>query len=105
MLDMADGERASPSAAGFHNALLSARLGLDDGHRRRAAIGAAVIPAVFAEADRLAASGHRADDAAILRAIVVGYEIGLRVANARRFYARTGFWAGIAAAAGAAAMR
>jgi 2-methylcitrate dehydratase PrpD len=100
------GELASPSAAAFHNALLSARLDLDDGHRRaRGHPGAAVIPAVFAEADRLEAWGHRANDAAILRAIVVSYEIGLRVASARRFYARTGFWAGIAAAAGVAAMR
>jgi 2-methylcitrate dehydratase PrpD len=36
---------------------------------------------------------------------VVGYEVGLRIAGARGFYARTGFWAGLAAAAGVAAMR
>ena len=96
------GERASPSAAAFHNALVSARLDLDDGHRKaRGHPGAAVIPAVLAETDRIEASGRKINDAAILRAIVVGYEIGLRIAAARGFYARTGFWAGFAAAAGA----
>ena len=100
------GERASPAAATFYNALMSARLDLDDGHRQaRGHAGAAVIPGVLAEADRIDASGARVDDAAILRAIVVGYEIGLRVAAARGFYARTGFWAGLAAAAGVAALR
>jgi 2-methylcitrate dehydratase PrpD len=100
------GERASPSAAAFYNALVSARLDLDDGHRKaRGHPGAAVIPAVLAEADRIEASGGKVDDATILRAIVVGYEVGLRIAAARGFYARTGFWAGFAAAAGAAVMR
>src|SRR5262249_2121686 len=61
------GERAAPAAAGFHNALLSARLDLDDGHRlARGHPGAAVIPAVLAEADRRAAAGRADDDAAIL---------------------------------------
>ena len=100
------GERASVSAAGFHNALIGARLDLDDGHRKaRGHPGAAVIPAVFAEADRLAAEGQAVSDPAMLRAIVVGYELGLRIAAARGFYARTGFWAGFAAAAGAGALR
>jgi 2-methylcitrate dehydratase PrpD len=100
------GERASATAAAFYNALVSARLDLDDGHRQaRGHPGAAVIPAVLAEADRIEASGCRVDDTAILRAIVIGYEVGLRVAAARGFYARTGFWAGLAAAAGAAALR
>lgn len=99
-------ERAAPAAAVFHNALAAARLDLDDGHRRaRGHPGAAVIPAVLAEADRLDAAGRRATDEAILRAIIVGYEISLRIAAARGFYARTGFWAGFAAAAGAAALR
>ena len=86
------GERASPAAAGFYNVLVAARLDLDDGHRMaRGHPGAAVIPAVLAEADRREASGLAVDDAAILRAIVVGYEVGLRIAGARGFYARTGF--------------
>lgn len=100
------GETASACAAGFHNALIAARLDLDDGHRlARGHPGAAVIPAVLAEADRLAAEGRPASDDAMLRAIVVGYELGLRVASARSFYARTGFWAGFAAAAGAGSLR
>src|SRR5262249_31681134 len=82
------GERAAPAAAGFHNALLSARLDLDDGHRlARGHPGAAVIPAVLAEADRRAAAGRADDDAAILAAIVAGYEIGLRIAGARGLHA------------------
>jgi 2-methylcitrate dehydratase PrpD len=64
-----------------------------------------VIPPVLAEADRCEACGVAVEDTAILRAIVVGYEVGLRIASARGFYARTGFWAGFAAAAGVAAMR
>jgi 2-methylcitrate dehydratase PrpD len=100
------GERASPAAATFYNALIAARLDLDDGHRMaRGHPGAAVIPAVLAEADRREALGLPLEDALILRAIVVGYEIGLRIAGARRFYARTGFWAPLAAAAGVAIMR
>src|SRR5262249_41981199 len=100
------GEQASPTAASFHNCWMATRLDLDDGHRRaRGHPGAAVIPAVLAEADRFDAAGRAADDDAILRAIVVGYEVGLRIAGARGFYARTGFWAGFAAAAGAAALR
>lgn len=100
------GEHGSAAAATFHNCLMAARLDLDDGHRAaRGHPGAAVIPAVFAEADRLQAIGQTLDDATILRAIVAGYEVGLRVASARGFYARTGFWAGLAAAAGVAALR
>jgi 2-methylcitrate dehydratase PrpD len=95
------GQTASPAAAVFHNALLAARLDLDDGHRQaRGHPGAAVIPAVLAAADLLAVS-----DSDVLRAVIVGYEVGLRVAAARGFYARTGFWAGVAAAAGVAALR
>ncbi len=94
------GERASPCAAAFYNSLMSAWLDLDDGHRKaRGHPGAAVIPAV------LEASGRKVNDDEILRAIIVGYEIGLRVAAARGFYARTGFWAGFAAAAGAGILR
>lgn len=99
------GEAASPVAAAFANALRGAALDLDDGHRKaRGHPGAAIIPAVFALADRLEATGRTPDDETILRAIAVGFEIGLRVASARGFYARTGFWAGFAAAAGAGAI-
>ena len=99
------GETAAPVAAAFANALAAAALDLDDGHRRaRGHPGACVLPAVLAMADFRAAAGEPAADSEILRAIVVGYEIGLRVASARSFYARTGFWGGFAAAAGAGAL-
>jgi len=91
---------ASCQGAAFANAMSAAYMDLDDGHRRsRGHPGAAVVPAVFAELDRRLAAGLEVDDEAVLRAIAVGYEVGLRVAAAKGFYARTGFWAGIAAAA------
>ena len=98
-------QTVAPAAAGFANALAAAALDLDDGHREaRGHPGAAVIPAVLAVADLRAAAGDSPADAEILRAVVVGYEIGIRIASARGFYARTGFWAGVAAAAGAGAL-
>src|SRR5215472_16355056 len=79
------GQTVAPAAAGFANALAAAALDLDDGHRKsRGHPGAAVIPAVLAVGDSPA-------DAEILRAVVVGYEIGIRIASARGFCARTGF--------------
>jgi 2-methylcitrate dehydratase PrpD len=100
------GEKGSPVAAGFANALASAALDLDDGHRAsRGHPGAAVVPAVLAHADRLDSLGASPSDEAILRAIAIGYDIGLRIAAARSFYARTGFWGGFAAAAGAGALQ
>lgn len=93
---------AAPAAAAMANAFAAAAMDLDDGHRpSRGHPGACVIPAVLAEADRLAATGHPPQDATILDAISAGYEIGLRIAAARSFYARTGFWGGFAAAGGA----
>jgi 2-methylcitrate dehydratase PrpD len=94
------GESAAPVAAGMANAMAAAALDLDDGHRpSRGHPGACVIPAVLAEADRLEACGAPPEDRDILDAIIAGYEIGLRIAAARSFYARTGFWGGFAAAA------
>ncbi|RLJ60033.1 2-methylcitrate dehydratase PrpD [Litoreibacter meonggei] len=94
------GLTASCQGAAFANAMSAAYMDLDDGHRRsRGHPGAAVVPAVFAEIDRRLAAGIEIDDEAVLRAIAIGYEVGLRVAGAKSFYARTGFWAGIAAAA------
>lgn len=100
------GQTASAIGAGFANAMTSAALDLDDGHRAsRGHPGAAVIPAVFAELDQLSSDRKLVDDEAVLRAVAVGYEISLRVAGAKSFYARTGFWAGIAAAAATASLR
>lgn len=100
------GETCSAIGAGFANAMTSAALDLDDGHRAsRGHPGAAVVPAVFAELDRLFHTGHLIDEAAVLKAVAVSYEVSLRVAGAKTFYARTGFWAGIAAAAAVASLR
>ena len=95
------GQTAAPVGAAFVNSLAAAALDLDDGNRlARGHPGAAVIPAVFAEADRRDAS-----DRAILKAIVVGYEVGVRVAAARGFYSRTGAWCGYGVAAALAVLR
>lgn len=100
------GQTASAIGAGFANAMSSAALDLDDGHRAsRGHPGAAVIPAVFAELDQLSADRKAIGDDEALRAVAIGYEIGLRVAGAKSFYARTGFWAGIAAAAASGSLK
>src|SRR5262249_12225046 len=99
------GQTAAPAAAGFANAFAAAALDLDDGHREsRGHPGAAVIPAVLAMADLRDAAGDAPADTEILRAVVVGYEIGIRIASARGFYARTGVWAGFAAGGGGGAL-
>lgn len=100
------GETASATGAAFANALSTAALDLDDGHRRsRGHPGAAVVPPVLADLDRLLADRKQVGDEAALSAVAAGYEVGLRVASAKGFYARTGFWAGIAAAAAVANLR
>jgi 2-methylcitrate dehydratase PrpD len=72
------------------NSSAAAALDLDDGHRlARGHPGAAVIPAVFAAAQAIGAS-----TADLMRAIAVGYEVGVAVGAARRFYANTGMWSG-----------
>ncbi|WP_268884099.1 MmgE/PrpD family protein [Jannaschia marina] len=100
------GKTASAIGAGFANAMTSAALDLDDGHRAsRGHPGAAVVPAVFAELDQLSADRKSVTDTSVLRAVAVGYEVALRIAGAKSFYARTGFWAGIAAAAAVGSLR
>ncbi|MCW5591367.1 MAG: MmgE/PrpD family protein [Burkholderiales bacterium] len=100
------GRSAAPAAAAFANSFAASALDLDDGHRRsRGHPGAAVIPAVFAEADRLESAGEGRDDDDIVHAIVAGYEACIRVASSKGFYARTGYWGGHGAAAGVAALR
>lgn len=100
------GEKAAPAAAAFANSFMASALDLDDGHRRsRGHPGAAVIPAVFAEADRLEACGAARGDPDIVHAIVVGYEAAIRIASSKGFYARTGYWGGYGAAAGVATLR
>ena len=60
----------------------------------------AVIPAVLAMAGTSGASPD-----AILRAIVIGYEVGVTIGAARVTYGNTGTWSAYAVAAAAAALR
>lgn len=84
------GQTAGLAGAVWSNASAAAALDLDDGHRiARGHPGAAVIPAAFAGAQETGATTGE-----LLRAIVVGYEVGVAVGAARRFYANTGMWSG-----------
>lgn len=96
------GERRHTSAAAFANSAAASALDADDGSRESGGHpGAATIPAVFAVAEEVGASG-----AEVIDAIVVGYEVGVRVAAARDVSRlvtySTGCWTayGVAAAAG-----
>lgn len=97
--------RLTPPGAAFTNAVAASALDLDDGHR--AAIGhpgAAVIPAVLAEAD---ARDHPPER--LLGAIAVGYEVAVRIARARHparlDTVASGRWCGQGAAAALAWLR
>jgi len=71
--------------AAWSNSAAASALDLDDGNRlARGHPGAAVIPAAFA----LASPNASLDE--IVKAIIVGYEVGVSVGAARRFWARTG---------------
>jgi 2-methylcitrate dehydratase PrpD len=92
------GERSTLLGALWANCAAAAALDIDDGHRiARGHPGAAIIPAAFAVAQQVGASTED-----LLKAIVVGYEVGVAVGAARRFYANTGMWSGygVLAAAG-----
>ncbi|MER9056906.1 MmgE/PrpD family protein [Mesorhizobium sp. M0910] len=99
-------KRLSPAAAAFANSAAAVALDIDDGHRRAIGHpGAAIIPAMIAEAEASDASSEE-----LLAAIVIGYEAGIRVASAQsnrqdsRLYA-TGRWAPVAVAAGLGFLR
>ncbi|MGJ4942584.1 MmgE/PrpD family protein [Bradyrhizobium sp. HKCCYLS1011] len=84
------GQALGLAGAIWCNTAAAAALDLDDGHRiARGHPGAAVIPAAFAAAQEQEASTEE-----LLQAIVVGYEVGVAVGAARRFYANTGMWSG-----------
>lgn len=73
------GVRLSPYAAAVINSASASSLDIDDGHR--AAMGhpgAAIIPAAFAAAEAHDASGQE-----LIKAIVAGYEVSVRIAAAR----------------------
>lgn len=96
------GQTLSIAGAAMANAAAASALDIDDGHRGAAGHpGAGVIPAALAVAQ---ATG--ADDAQILDAIVLGYDVALRVATSRPTGSfptySSGLWVnyGVAAAAG-----
>lgn len=81
------------------NCAAASALDIDDGHRGAAGHpGAAIIPAVLMECARRPASGRDA-----LAAIILGYDVALRVAVARRRHAQISFASGIWTAYGVAA--
>jgi 2-methylcitrate dehydratase PrpD len=91
--------KASPAAAAMINAAAACAQDLDDGHREAGGHpGAGIIPAGLAAAEAAGADGMR-----FLAAVVVGYEIGLRISAARDMKAvdtySTGRWCGYGAAA------
>lgn len=93
--------RTSLIGAIWCNSAVAAALDLDDGHRlARGHPGAAVIPAAFAAAQEVGASTED-----LLRAIVVGYQVGVSVGAARRFYANTGMWSGYGVVAALGSLR
>jgi 2-methylcitrate dehydratase PrpD len=84
------GQTSGLAGAVWCNAAAAAALDLDDGHRiARGHPGAAIIPTAFAAAEEVGASTPE-----LLHAIVVGYEVGVAIGAARRFYANTGMWSG-----------
>jgi 2-methylcitrate dehydratase PrpD len=95
------GQTAGLAGAVWCNASAAAALDLDDGHRMaRGHPGAAVIPAAFAAAQE---EGSTTEE--LLLAIVVGYEVGVAVGAARRFYANTGMWSGYGVVAALGCLR
>lgn len=95
------GETAGLAGAVWCNASAAAALDLDDGHRMaRGHPGAAIIPAALAAAQEAGSTTQE-----LLRAIVVGYEVGVAVGAARRFYANTGMWSGHGVVAALGALR
>lgn len=98
-------KRLSVPGAAFVNSTLTAVMDLDDGHRAAAGHpGAGIIPAVMAT---IAAYGGGQDKAMI--AIILGYEVAIRIAAARDYSKLTtmvsGPWVGQGVAAAAAYLR
>jgi 2-methylcitrate dehydratase PrpD len=89
----------APAGAAFANAAIASMLDLDDGHRAAAGHpGASIIPAVLAGGEFRDGNAER-----ILAAMVLGYEISVRIGAARDLAAldtlATGRWCGPGAAA------
>lgn len=99
------GLRLQAAGAGLANSTMASVLDLDDGHRAACGHpGAGVIPAVLAVAEETGAGAEE-----LLAAIVLGYEVGVRVAAARDLTAlgaySTGRWCGYGVVAGAGWLR
>jgi len=93
----ASGRKAHRAAAILGNCAAASALDIDDGHRGASGHpGAAIIPAVLQEAKTLKRNGRD-----ILLAVVLGYEVALRIASARlsvKTYS-SGRWTGYGVAA------
>ena len=90
-----DGASLGSAGAAFCNSAAASVLDLDDGNRAaRGHPGAAVIPAALETARETGATASE-----LIAAIVVGYEVAVRVGATRRFHARSGMWCGYGAAA------
>ncbi|MFZ1813121.1 MAG: MmgE/PrpD family protein, partial [Rhizobiaceae bacterium] len=73
------GEKTSPHGAAFANSMAVSILDYDDGHRMAEGhLGAAMVPAVLAEAEVIRANAKR-----VLTAIAIGYEVATRIAKSR----------------------
>lgn len=99
------GATVNPVGAVLCNSAAASVLDMDDGNRAaRGHPGAAVIPTALAMAAETGASAEQ-----VLLAIVVGYEVGVRVATARNAAGagsrQSGRWTGYAAVAAAARLR
>ena len=95
------GQRMAVPGAVFANAAAASALDLDDGSRAAGGHpGAAIVPAVLAAAQ---ASASATAAPRVLSAIVIGYEVAVRVAAARDFTRldtlSSGRWCGIGVAA------
>lgn len=91
--------------AAMMNSAAASALDLDDGHRAAGGHpGASIIPAALAVAEEVHASA-----AEFLASVVIGYEVGIRVAAARDFAAldtlSTGRWCSYGAAAAGGFLR
>ncbi|MCP4024254.1 MAG: MmgE/PrpD family protein [Desulfobacteraceae bacterium] len=89
----------SPPGAAFLNSVFASALDLDDGHRSALGHpGASIIPAALAVAQESAVTGRE-----LLVAIIIGYEIAVRVSAARDHSIQetlaTGRWCAFGAAA------
>ncbi|MEW6262465.1 MAG: MmgE/PrpD family protein [Thermodesulfobacteriota bacterium] len=99
------GRRTAAAGAVLANAAAASALDLDDGHRAAAGHpGAVIIPAVLAAAEETDSSSRE-----ILSAVVLGYEVGCRVAAARDLEQlvtlSTGRWGGFGSAAAVGCLR